>query len=115
LAEIEAALIEWFEPPLNRSRIVHPVIIPGAPGVYVDIGSYWPKNLSVNAAYEELLMQGRKVDRRTLVAAKTGILTKSEYLTLIRLRDWVREISGNPSLTVDDLLKIENECKRDEH
>jgi hypothetical protein len=82
--------------------------------VYVDIGSYWPKNLSVNAAYEELLMQGRKVDRRTLVAAKTGILTKSEYLTLIRLRDWVREISGNPSLTVDDLLKIENECKRDE-
>jgi len=26
----------------------------------------------------------------------------------------VREISGNPSLTVDDLLKIENECKGDE-
>ena len=72
--------------------------------VYVDIGSYWPEDLSINAAYEELLMQGVKVDRRTLGAAKAGKLSKSDFATLIKLRDWVRELTRNKELTIDDLM-----------
>jgi hypothetical protein len=75
--------------------------------VYVDIGSYWPDSLSVNAAYEELLMQGIKIDRRTLSAAKAGTLTKSDFATLIKLRNWVRQLTENKDLTVDDLMKQE--------
>lgn len=72
--------------------------------VYVDLSKYWPKDLSLNAAYEELLIQGRKVDRRTLSAAKAGNLTKSEFTTLVKLRDWIRELTMNPDLKIDDLL-----------
>ncbi|NJL11241.1 MAG: hypothetical protein HC908_16735 [Calothrix sp. SM1_7_51] len=75
--------------------------------VYVDIGSYWPDGVSVNAAYEELLMQGVKIDRRTIAAAKAGKLTKSDFATLIKLRNWVRQLTGNKELTVDNLLKQE--------
>lgn len=75
--------------------------------VYVDIGSYWPEDLSINAAYEELLMQGVKVDRRTLAAAKAGKLTKSDFATLIKLRDWVRQLTSNKELKIDDLMKQE--------
>jgi len=73
--------------------------------VCVDVSEYWPNGLSLNAAYEDLLMQGRKVDRRTLSNAKAGTLTKSEFTTLIKLRDWLREITKNPELKIDDLLK----------
>lgn len=73
---------------------------------YVDIGKYWSKGLSVNAAYEELIMKGMKIDRRTLSSAKDGTLSRSEYSTLIRLRDWIRELSGNKELCIDDLLVI---------
>lgn len=76
--------------------------------VYVDLGKYWPEGLSINAAYEELIMQGRKVDRRTLSAAKAGNLIKSEYATLVRLRDWVRDITGNPKLSIEDLFRHED-------
>ena len=76
--------------------------------VYVDLGQYWPEGLSVNAAYEDLIMQGMKVDRRTLTAAKTGTLIKSEYATLIRLRDWVRKLTGDPNLSIEDLLRTVN-------
>lgn len=76
---------------------------------YVDIGKYWQEGLSVNAAYEDLIMKGLKVDRRTLSNAKDGTLSRSEYSTLIRLRDWVREISGNKNLCIDDLLVIEED------
>lgn len=75
--------------------------------VYVDIGSYWPEDLSINAAYEELLMQGVKVDRRTLAAAKAGKLTKSDFATLIKLRDWVRQLTSNKELKIDDLMRQE--------
>jgi len=72
--------------------------------VYVDISQYWPQNLSLNAVYEELLLQGRKIDRRTLSGAKAGTLTKSEFVTLVKLRDWLRERTNNPDLKIDDLL-----------
>jgi hypothetical protein len=75
--------------------------------VYVDIGSYWPDGLSVNAAYEELLMQGVKIDRRTLSSAKSGTLTKSDFTTLVKLRDWVRRLAHDDRLTIDDILKQE--------
>ena len=73
---------------------------------YVDIGKYWKDGLSVNAAYEDLIMKGMKIDRRTLSSAKDGTLARSEYSTLIRLRDWIRELSGNEKLCIDDLLVI---------
>lgn len=76
--------------------------------VYVDLRPYWPKGLSINAAYEELLLKGLKVDRRTLSAAKAGTLTKSEFITLVKLRDWIRQLTGKPEITIDDLLRIEN-------
>ena len=77
--------------------------------VYVDISKYWKENLSVNAAYEELIMKGMKIDRRTLSSAKNGTLARSEYSTLIRLRDWVRELSGNKNLPIDDILVIKQD------
>ncbi|MEG3437745.1 hypothetical protein V0288_11500 [Pannus brasiliensis CCIBt3594] len=77
--------------------------------VYVDIGKFWPVELSVNAAYEQLLIRGAKVDRRTLSAARSGTLARSEYLTLLRLRDWVRDLTGNSELTIDDLLRVEDD------
>ncbi len=73
---------------------------------YVDIGKYWKDGLSVNAAYEDLIMKGMKIDRRTLSSAKDGTLARSEYSTLIRLRDWIRELSGNEKLCIDDLLVV---------
>lgn len=77
--------------------------------VYVDISQYWPEGKSVNAVYEELIMQNRKVDRRTLSAAKEGTLSRTEYVTLVRLRDWVRDLTNNENLSVDDLFIIEED------
>lgn len=82
---------------------------------YVDISKYWTENLSVNAAYEELIMKGMKIDRRTLSSAKNGTLARSEYSTLIRLRDWVRELSGNENLSIDDILVIRKDDDIDSH
>ena len=76
---------------------------------YVDIGKYWPEGLSVNAAYEQLLIKGLKVDQRTLNAARKGILSRSEYITLIRLRDWIRDISDDRELKIDDLLVLKED------
>lgn len=73
--------------------------------IYVDIGFYWPDGLSVNAVYEQLLMQGVKIDRRTLLAAKSGTLTKSDFATLIKLRNWIRQLKNDDKLTIDDILK----------
>ncbi|WP_138984584.1 hypothetical protein [Crocosphaera watsonii] len=82
---------------------------------YVDLGKFWRKGLSINAAYEELLMKGMKVDRRTLSSAKDGTLARSEYLTLVRLRDWARELSGNDQLSIDDILVIKNDQLEEEN
>lgn len=83
---------------------------------YVDIGKYWNEKLSVNAAYEELIMKGMKIDRRTLSSARNGTLARSEYSTLIRLRDWARELSGNYKLSIDEILVIkEEEDKEDKN
>ena len=76
---------------------------------YVDLSKFWRKGLSINAAYEELLMRGMKIDRRTLSSAKEGTLARSEYLTLVRLRDWARELSGNRQLTIDDILVVKDD------
>lgn len=76
---------------------------------YVDISKYWKENLSVNAAYEELIMKGMKIDRRTLSSAKNGTLSRSEYSTLIRLRDWVRELSGDEKISIEDILVIKED------
>ena len=76
---------------------------------YVDISKYWKEGLSVNAAYEDLLIKGMKIDRRTLSSAKDGTLARSEYSTLIRLRNWARELSGNKKLCIDDLLVIKED------
>ncbi len=56
-----------------------------------------------------LILKGMKIDRRTLSSAKDGTLSRSEYSTLIRLRDWVRESSGNKNLCIDDILVIKEE------
>lgn len=77
--------------------------------VYVDIGKYWRDGLSVNAAYEDLIIRGMKIDRRTLASARDGTLARSEYSTLIRLRDWVRELSGNKNISIDEILVIKND------
>lgn len=81
---------------------------------YVNFGDYWPENLSVNAAYERLLVKGWKVDRRTLSAAKKGELIKSDFSTLVHLRNWARELTKNPNLTIDEMLTIEDKKKEEE-
>ncbi|RUS93136.1 hypothetical protein DSM106972_097300 [Dulcicalothrix desertica PCC 7102] len=53
-------------------------------------------------------MQGVKIDRRTLLAAKSGTLTKSDFATLIKLRNWVRQLRNDDKLTIDDILKQED-------
>ncbi len=73
--------------------------------VVVDISPYWPKNLSINAVYEDLLRQDKKIDRRTLVAAKEGRLTKCDFSTLIRLREFASQQAGR-ELLIDDLFQI---------
>lgn len=78
---------------------------------YVDIGRFWDEKLSVNAAYEELIVQGMKIDRRTLSSAKNGTLARSEYSTLIRLRNWARQLSGNNELSIDDILVIREDAE----
>ena len=77
--------------------------------VYVNIGKYWKEGMSVNAAYDDLITKGLRVDRRTLSSAKEGTLSRSEYSTLISLRDWVREISGNKKISIEDILVIEED------
>lgn len=106
LPEIEKSLICWFNPPLNQVPVVKPEIEPQLPCAYVDISKYWPEGESVNAVYEDQLMRGRKIYRRTLASAKEGKLFKSDYIILVYLRDFAREQSGDENLAIDDLLAI---------
>lgn len=73
--------------------------------MFVDISPYWPKNLSINAVYEDLLRQNQKIDRRTLAAAKEGRLTKCDFSTLMKLRDFAAQRAGR-QLSIDDLFQI---------
>ena len=109
LPELEKSLICWFNPPLNQAPVVKSEIEPQLPCVYVDISKYWPEGESVNAVYEDQLMRGRKIDRRTLASAKKGKLFKSDYITQVYLRDFAREQSGDEKLTIDDLLVIKDD------
>jgi hypothetical protein len=92
-----------------NANIIDVQLISSDMRAYVDIGKYWQKGLSVNAAYEDLIMKGMKIDRRTLSNAKDGTLSRSEYSTLIRLRDLVRELSGNKKLCIDDILIVKED------
>ncbi len=83
--------------------------IPDMDKAYVNLGPHWPKDLSVNKAYETLLMNGIKIDKRTLSSARDGTLYKSDYVTLLRLRDWARKLTGNAKMTCDDLLTVVDE------
>lgn len=74
--------------------------------VYVDIGSFWGERLSINQVYENLVKQGKKIDRRTLSAAKHGQLSKCEFTTLLRLRDLASQLAGR-HVTLDELFKVE--------
>jgi hypothetical protein len=81
--------------------------------VFVDISPYWPKDsatkdLSVNAVYEDLLRQDRKVDRRTLSAAKEGRLAKCDFTTLVKLRDFASHVVGR-QLSIDDIFRVEED------
>ncbi len=76
--------------------------------VFVDISPYWSKELSINAAYEDLLRQDKKIDRRTLIAAKEGRLTKCEFSTLFKLRDFASQLAER-QLSLDDLFQIVEE------
>lgn len=78
--------------------------------VVVDIQSFWPKDpdgedLSINAVYEILLTQNRKVDRRTLEKAKKGTLEDCKVVVLVNLRDYCSDLSGR-DLQIEDLLKV---------
>jgi hypothetical protein len=97
------------------NAIIDVSVFSGDMRAYVDLSKFWRKGLSINAAYEELLMKGMKIDRRTLASAKEGNLARSEYLTLVRLRDWARDLSGNNQLTIDDLLVFKNDDPEDEN
>ncbi|WP_181280686.1 hypothetical protein [Aphanothece hegewaldii] len=44
-------------------------------------------SILLNAAYEQLLIKGMKIARRTLTAAKAGTLSRGEYNTF--LHQWV--------------------------
>ena len=81
---------------------------------YVDIGKYWKEGMSVNAAYDDLITRGLRVDRRTLSSAKEGTLSRAEFSTLISLRDWVRELSGNKKISIEDILVIKEDQSNDE-
>lgn len=72
--------------------------------IFVDLSHYWPDELSVNKAYEQLIIRGTKIDRRSLYQARKGQLARCELLTLVRLRDWAREMSGQKNLSLEDIL-----------
>ena len=91
---------------LSPCEIIDVSVLRADMRAYVDISKYWPKGESVNAVYEDQLMKGRKIDRRTLASAKEGKLFKSDYITQVYLRDFAREQSGDEKLTIDDLLVI---------
>lgn len=76
--------------------------------VFVDISPYWPQELSINAVYEDLLRQDKKIDRRTLAAAKEGRLTKCDFSTLLKLRDFASQ-RAERRLSLDDLFQIVEE------
>ncbi len=76
--------------------------------MFVDISPYWPQDLSINAVYEDLVRQDKKIDRRTLVAAKEGRLTKCDFSTLLKLRDFASQ-RAERRLSIDDLFQIVEE------
>lgn len=80
--------------------------------MFVDLSPYWRDDLAVNAVYEDLLRQDKKIDQRTLRAAREGRLTKCEFVTLLRLRDLASQLAGR-SLKIDDLFRIEPEPERE--
>lgn len=71
---------------------------------YVDLSSYWKDDLSINEIYEKLLIEGKKIDRRTLTAAKKGTLTRSEFSTLENLKELAKILSGKKDLSIEDIL-----------
>jgi len=76
---------------------------------YVNISKYWPEGITVNGAYEEMFLEeGIKIDKRTLMSAKKGTLTRCEFITLVRIRDWLRKKTGNEKITIDDLIVIKS-------
>ncbi|MEA5578708.1 hypothetical protein [Anabaena sp. UHCC 0451] len=106
LPEIETALIEWFDPPLNvvgkKPKIAEnndPEKYQDKPK-YVDLSGYWTedKNISIQKAKE---MTG--LDKRTLSSAKKGQLDRGHFETLFKLRDLASELAGKP-LTLEEIF-----------
>jgi len=76
---------------------------------YLNISKYWPEGYTVNRAYKEIYeQQGFKVNQITLTAAKKGRLVRCELITLIKIRDWLREKTGNENLSIEDLIVIKS-------
>lgn len=68
---------------------------------YVDLSPYWTedKDLSIQKAKEKT-----GLDKRTLSAAKKGLLERAQFDTLFRLRDLASELAGKP-LTLEEIFK----------
>ncbi len=78
-------------------------VVSRIPGMakYVDLSPYWTedKGVSIQQAKERT-----GLDRRTLSAAKKGLLDRSQYDTLYKLREFASELAGR-QLTLEELFK----------
>ena len=68
---------------------------------YVDLSPYWTedKDLSIQKARDKT-----GLDKRTLSAAKKGLLERAQFDTLFKLRDLASELAGKP-LALEDIFK----------
>lgn len=68
---------------------------------YVDLSPYWTddKDLSIQKAKDKT-----GLDKRTLSAAKKGLLERGQFETLFKLRELASELAGRP-LTLEEIFK----------
>ena len=76
--------------------------------VYVDLSRYWtdPKNPTIEEAHRKT-----GLDKRTLSAARKGQLERSQFETLLALRDFASELAGK-RLSLEEILRKTDEITR---
>lgn len=70
---------------------------------YIDLSSFWKGEPTISDAIRKT-----GLDRRTLSAAKRGILDRCQIETLFKLREFASELAGR-QLTIDEICKHDEE------
>lgn len=116
LSIVEAALIEWFHPPLNERFARNPIKNhqkkEGKMYVSIDVSKWYPKDslgnfMPINAVFESIKGTSNEVGRYTLALALDGVYCKGEFENQVKLARLCSEWSGE-IVTVDDLMVIED-------